>query len=389
MSNQLPSLAHGQQGWLKTFQTLKAQQFNGRFVVRHDYRKQWVFYFYLGRLLYATGGLHPVRRWQRHLNATCPSLDIAQLSALGSAHLPAASRCWEYHLLREGSNSGLLSREQLIRLIGGMVSDVVLEISQSPKCGWHTVADRPLEPCKGVLLDPVQFLDSFQQQWQHWQWFGIEDCKPDCAIAIANLQSLQAQMSPQAFQAMTELLDGESTLFEIAQRTGRKLTDLANSLMPLIRSKILRWQDLSDAKPPIGMGSTPKPQSQPSLYRQTIACVDDSPMVCQVMEKILTKEGYQFVGVTESLRAIATLLAKKPDLIFLDLVMPNTNGYEICSQLRSLSVFKRTPIIILTGNDGLVDRVRAKLVGSTEFLSKPVSSSTVLEVVKQYLTVKV
>ena len=65
--------------------------------------------------------------------------------------------------------------------------------------------------------------------------------------------------------------------------------------------------------------------------------------------------------------------------------MPNANGYEICSQLRKLSIFKETPIVILTGQDGIIDRVRAKLVGATDFLSKPVAASTVLEVINRYL----
>jgi len=103
------------------------------------------------------------------------------------------------------------------------------------------------------------------------------------------------------------------------------------------------------------------------------------------MEKILTTANYQFVGVNDPLRAIAILLARKPDLIFLDLVMPNANGYEICGQLRKLSIFKQTPIVILTGNDGIVDRVRAKMVGSTDFLSKPVNPDTVLQTIKKHL----
>jgi len=103
------------------------------------------------------------------------------------------------------------------------------------------------------------------------------------------------------------------------------------------------------------------------------------------LEKILTTAGYQFLAVQDSLRAIATLLTRKPDLIFLDLVMPNTNGYEICGQLRKVSSFRNTPIIILTGNDGIIDRVRAKMVGASDFLSKPINAKTVLEVARQHL----
>lgn len=116
-----------------------------------------------------------------------------------------------------------------------------------------------------------------------------------------------------------------------------------------------------------------------------IACVDDSPLMCQTLEKILVSANYQFVAINDPLRAIAILLARKPALIFLDLVMPNANGYEICGQLRKLSLFRQTPIVILTGNDGIVDRVRAKMVGSTDFLGKPVNPDTVLTTIRKYL----
>jgi chemotaxis family two-component system response regulator PixG len=103
------------------------------------------------------------------------------------------------------------------------------------------------------------------------------------------------------------------------------------------------------------------------------------------MKALLTAAGYQFVGVDDALRAFAILLERKPAVIFLDLVMPNANGYEICGKLRKLSYFRNTPILILTGNDGIVDRVRAKLVGASDFLSKPVDAGTVLSVIRKHL----
>ena len=63
----------------------------------------------------------------------------------------------------------------------------------------------------------------------------------------------------------------------------------------------------------------------------------------------------------------------------------NSNGYEICSRLRKVAAFRDTPIVILTGNDGVIDRVRAKVVGATDFLTKPVESELVLEVAQKYL----
>jgi chemotaxis family two-component system response regulator PixG len=83
------------------------------------------------------------------------------------------------------------------------------------------------------------------------------------------------------------------------------------------------------------------------------------------------------------------LLQHKPQFIFLDLVMPVANGYEVCGQIRKISLFQDIPVVILTGNDGIVDRVRAKLVGATDFLGKPIDEERVLAAIRKYLTTPV
>lgn len=64
--------------------------------------------------------------------------------------------------------------------------------------------------------------------------------------------------------------------------------------------------------------------------------------------------------------------------------MPVANGYELCSQIRKISVLKTTPIVILTGNDSIIDRVRAKVVGATHFICKPIDEAEILEVAQKY-----
>jgi chemotaxis family two-component system response regulator PixG len=65
--------------------------------------------------------------------------------------------------------------------------------------------------------------------------------------------------------------------------------------------------------------------------------------------------------------------------------MLNTNGYEICKTLRKAPSFKNTPIVFLTGFDGVVDQVRAKLAGASDFLSKPIDEEKVLDTIAQHL----
>ncbi len=65
--------------------------------------------------------------------------------------------------------------------------------------------------------------------------------------------------------------------------------------------------------------------------------------------------------------------------------MPIASGYEICTQIRRVSIFAKTPVIILTGSDGIFDRVRAKVVGSNEFVSKPVNADKIMNMIHKYI----
>ncbi|MDZ8053768.1 MAG: response regulator [Aulosira sp. ZfuCHP01] len=123
------------------------------------------------------------------------------------------------------------------------------------------------------------------------------------------------------------------------------------------------------------------------VSRPLVACVDDSPTICRSLEEILTHQNYRFVGIQDSLTAVLKLIKSKPDFIFLDLLMPKVNGYEICAQIRKTPSLKDVPVVILTGKDGIVDRMRTKLVGATDFLGKPVEAEKVLNMLHKYLTV--
>jgi chemotaxis family two-component system response regulator PixG len=116
-----------------------------------------------------------------------------------------------------------------------------------------------------------------------------------------------------------------------------------------------------------------------------VACIDDSRIDSLAMHKILTEAGYRCINIHDPVQALPILLEKKPDVIFLDLVMPVANGYEICSQIRRISALKDTPVIILTSNDGIVDRVRAKMVGSSGFLAKPINAEKMLNMLRMHL----
>jgi two-component system, chemotaxis family, response regulator PixG len=144
-------------------------------------------------------------------------------------------------------------------------------------------------------------------------------------------------------------------------------------------------------KPPAYKAETPiapiaaASSSDSKARKGMVACIDDSPMIGEQIREILQPFGYEVKVITNPLQGIATLLQDKPDLIFLDLVMPNTNGYELCTFLRKTSAFQNLPIVILTGHDGVIDRMRAKMAGASDFMSKPPEGIKVLQMVEKHL----
>ncbi len=369
--------------------TLKQDRFSGHLLVKNSNGEEWDICLFLGRILYASGGKNTVRRWLRNFKHHCPEIDIHQLkAALSNSSAATFRRFWEYQLLVAGVEQQQISREQAVKMIGSIVTEVLFDVTQAMYLTYQVKPENVSMP-QLVLLDPEQLLTEVKQVWQVWQQAKMTDFYPNRAPVINQPEQLQQQVSPTVYQNLTKLLDGQRTLRDLALAMNRGVKEVTNSLLPYIQAGLVELIEIPDLAAPVAPPSpvTPTPPSPAAFKVPLIACVDDSPLVCQSLEQILTTGSFQFLAVQDSLRAIATLLTHKPDLIFLDLVMPNTNGYEICSQLRKVSAFRNTPIIILTGNDGIIDRVRAKIVGATDFLSKPVDAGTVLEVANKYLRI--
>ena len=375
--------------FLNHFTVLKQEQFSGQVLLKGPQEQRWTFYLFLGRILYATGGIHPVRRWRRNLAVHCPQVDLEQLnSSFNPADYSAAAFniCWEYQLLHLWVEQQKVNREQAAKVVVSVVAEVLFDVTQAMRVTYEFKPEN-LSLARLVLIDSEQLNAEVNRLWSTWCEAKIADRSPNRAPVIKQPERLQQKTSASLYQVLTTLLDGQSTLRDLAVKMKRDLVSVTQSLLPYIQAGLVELTEVPDlAAPPIAPISLGKPPTPPvNPQGPIIACVDDSPLICQGMERILTDAGYQFIAIQDSLRAIATLLIRKPDLIFLDLVMPNTNGYEICTQLRKVSAFRNTPIIILTGNDGIIDRVRAKLVRASGFLSKPIDAEVVLETVRQHL----
>ena len=120
----------------------------------------------------------------------------------------------------------------------------------------------------------------------------------------------------------------------------------------------------------------------------TVACIDDSPTVLNATQKFLEDQSLSVVAINDPVKALMQIVRSKPDLILLDITMPNLDGYELCALLRRHPRYKRTPIVMVTGNTGLIDRARAKLVRASGYLTKPFTQSDLLKMVFKHLPTK-
>ncbi|MGH1397396.1 MAG: response regulator [Trichormus sp.] len=129
---------------------------------------------------------------------------------------------------------------------------------------------------------------------------------------------------------------------------------------------------------------TPATVPPEKLYK--IVSVDDSPTILKEISYFLENENFTVIAISDPLKAAMSIIRHKPDLILLDLNMAGIDGYELCRIIRNNSTFKNTPIIFVTGSKGIVDKVKARLVGASGYLTKPFSRAELLKMVFMHLT---
>jgi len=371
--------------------SLEQLRFSGQLMQTEPAGQKWVFYFVQGRIVYATGGIHPVRRWRRHLTLYCPRIPRYRLAwqiDLANAETVDWTYGWEYALLTLWVAQQKITCEQAMQVVRATVTEVLFDLMRATNV---TEQIQHLQP-SSLSLEPVGVeaaISDVLLQQQAWHHARLEACLPNQAPLIRRPEQFRKLGSTQLYKTLMHLLDGQNTLRDLAVEMRRSIIDVAVSLERCVQLGLIEYVAVADLPAPIlrpPPASTPVPSTPPALApAKLIACVDDSPLVRNMMERLLTSAGYQFLGVEDPLRAIGILLARKPDFIFLDLVMPNVNGYEVCEQLRKLSHFKDTPIVILTGNDGFANRLRSNFVGASDFLSKPLNAELVLGVIDKHL----
>jgi twitching motility two-component system response regulator PilG len=118
--------------------------------------------------------------------------------------------------------------------------------------------------------------------------------------------------------------------------------------------------------------------------RRIILVVDDSPTIQKVVSVTLEAHGHEVVTASDGMEALSKLRTLKPDLVLLDITMPHMDGYQLCRIMRSNDITRNVPIVMLSGKDGLFDKMRGRMAGAASYITKPFAPSTLPPLIDKY-----
>lgn len=309
----------------------------------------WLIYFNHGKLCFATSSTDPFERLDRHLH---------QLNA----QIPALTRemCAQVRSRFEGISGSHPASSADYQAICWLVEQQGLDRSQATSL-IEALAKEVIESFLSVTEGMYEITDP--QSFTHYPSLCQLDLRPIVEYCHNRRQQPVARQIPPKIQR-PDALPG--------------LNHRAPN--PVEQSQSARQLAANDAT------NRSKPVVPSAKTGYTIACIDDSPTILQAINSFLDDSSFSVLMINDPVKALMQVMRSKPDVILLDVGMPNLDGYELCSLLRRHPSFKNTPIIMVTGHTGFIDRAKAKLVGASGYLTKPFTQSDLLKAVFKHLT---
>ncbi|MBD2178940.1 response regulator [Pseudanabaena sp. FACHB-1998] len=245
-------------------------------------------------------------------------------------------------------------------LIAAPIHDLIKPIAKHVRL-WQQLHNQIPSPFSLIYLDRSKVKD-FSNFW--------ENAETSDSKGTENPISLQTF----SVSIWLEILEKKLSIYEVCRQLKVETHILSLLLYPLIESQILEL-----------FPSSSKAIASQSPQGPLIACIDDSNTVQNQVKMVLEMSGFQVLGITEPSSCLTSLVRRKPALILMDITMPEINGYELCAMLRQSRHLRNVPIVMFTGRDGIIDRMRAQLVGANDYLTKPVTTHKLIEKVHRML----
>ncbi len=323
----------------------------------------WRVYVGNGQIHFATSAMGQKERLEYFLQWYYPELEF------NGQELKS-----DYQQICQYWKSGRLSVQQVRKLLFWLTQDALVQLLALPK--------GVVQFEKTVGLDPILLSVSLKELVLpmrgvigQWQKLRPEISSPFQRVVIKNLKEIpkllwETVKDIEFLKALCQVLSRNPSLYEAARYLKADALGLAALLQPLVRAGAIEIQPYY----------APKTQVKP-----IIACIDDSKTVQRNVKMVLEASGYRVLSITEPAKALSTMVRYKPALVLMDINMPEINGYELSRMLRQSKQFHTLPIVMLTGRDGLIDKMRSHMVGANDYITKPVPPQMLLNIIEKNL----
>jgi twitching motility two-component system response regulator PilG len=344
--------------------------------------KSWFVFFLNGQIIYAAeadAGLARLRDYLRRYKAES-ALSQIEVPAIATINAPEYGYLWammENHLLTPAEGRSIMQ---------SMVHETLFDLLSLHQGTFIFELGPPLTP-QLMTLEIAPLIAQIMKQVQEWKQFHPHLQSPEQRAILADPEALKEALPEATFVTLDRYADGKTTLRQVARYLNRDILTVARAIYPYVQRG---WIQLMQSSVEEVFGSAAKVRSrdlgvwQP-LKAPRIVCIDDGATVRATVEAILAQQGYDVTTIGDPIQALSMVFQLQPDLILCDIAMPELDGYEVCAMLRKSTAFRQTPIVMLTGKDGFIDRVKARMIGATDYLTKPFGESELLMLLEQYV----
>ena len=250
-------------------------------------------------------------------------------------------------------------------LIAAPLSDLIKPIAGHVRF-WQKIHTQISSPFSRIYLDRRKIKD-FGKFWEKTN---------DILTTQKEMASSQnVKLQNVSLTDWLNILEQKLSIYEICRQLAIEPHILLAWLSPLIASETLEVFPATIARE-ISFQAHDGP---------LIACIDDSHTVQRQVKMLLEMSDFQVLGLTDPTSCLTSLVRHKPALILMDITMPEIDGYELCTMLRKSRHLRNVPIVMFTGRDGIIDRMRAQLAGANDYITKPVNADKLITKVKRLL----
>jgi len=116
-----------------------------------------------------------------------------------------------------------------------------------------------------------------------------------------------------------------------------------------------------------------------------VMVIDDSKTIRRSAETLLKKAGCEVMTAEDGFDALSKIVEGRPDIIFVDIMMPRLDGYQTCALIKNNSQYRHIPVVMLSSKDGLFDKAKGRIVGSDQYVTKPFTKDELLDAIKRHV----